>query len=181
MQIAGLPARNSTCQSISRMVLAINGLGRDCLVELVEQGSIDTFQLVDAAGLLLDDDARRSHVDAAAALRFDGNMFHRPVGDVVKVTSHHERMLIPVDELRDDLAVAHVAVAGYGFDGQRFPTIHAPLDALVSDEIRRKSRFPEDFGWRFARQVADGAHLFERIGVGDAIARYVGDRRQSAQ
>ena len=58
---------------------------------------------------------------------------------------------------------------------------HTPFDALVSDEIRRKSRFPEDFGWRFACQVADGAHLLERIGVGDAIARYVGDRWQSAQ
>ena len=71
-----------------------------------------------------------------------GNMFHRPVGDAIEVAPHHERMLIPVDELRDDLAVAHVAAAGHGFDGRRFPTIHTPFDALVSDEIRRKSRFP---------------------------------------
>ena len=56
-----------------------------------------------------------------------------------------------------------------------------PVTDLMADEIRRKSRFPEDFGWRFACQVAYGAHLLERIGVGDAIARYVGDRRQSAQ
>ena len=48
-----------TCQSISRMVSLINGRGRDRLVELVEQGSIGTFQLIDAAGLLLDDDKRR--------------------------------------------------------------------------------------------------------------------------
>lgn len=163
------------------MVLVVNSRGRDRLVELVEQGSIGTFQLIDAACLLLDDDARRSHVDTVAALRFDGNMFHRPVGDAVEVASHHERMLIPVDELRDDLAVAHVTAAGHGFDGRCFPTVHAPLDALISDEIRRKSRFPEDFGRRFTCQIADSAHLLERIGVGDAITRYVGDRRQSAQ
>ena len=36
------------------MVLVVNGRGRDRLVELVKQGSIGTFQLVDAAGLLLD-------------------------------------------------------------------------------------------------------------------------------
>lgn len=145
------------------------------------QFGVRAFQFVDTACLLFDDDARGSHVDAVVTLRFDGNIFHRPVGDAIEVAPHHERMLIPVDELRDDLAVAHVAAAGHGFDGRRFPTIHTPFDALVSDEIRRKSRFPEDFGWRFARQVADGAHLLERIGVGDAIARYVGDRWQSAQ
>ena len=36
------------------MVLVANSRGRDRLVDLVEQGSVGAFQLVDAAGLLLD-------------------------------------------------------------------------------------------------------------------------------
>ena len=48
------------------MVLVVNSRGRDRLVELVEQGSIGTFQLVDAAGLLLDDDKRRLAVKTVA-------------------------------------------------------------------------------------------------------------------
>ena len=51
------------------MVLVVNSRGRDRLVELVElveQGSIGTFQLIDAAGLLLDDDKRRLAVKTVA-------------------------------------------------------------------------------------------------------------------
>ena len=53
--------------------------------------------------------------------------------------------------------------------------------ALLYGVVLCTARAMGEFGWRFACQVADGAHLLERIGVGDAIARYVGDRWQSAQ
>ena len=48
------------------MVLVVNGRGWDRLVELVEQGSVGAFQLVDAACLLLDDDKRRLAVKTVA-------------------------------------------------------------------------------------------------------------------
>ena len=95
------------------MVLVVNGRGWDRLVELVEQGSIGTFQFVDTARLLLDDDVSGITVERAnrnmradSAFGHNGNARIRNTGrHIVKIPTRHKSTLVPFNEPRNDLAV----------------------------------------------------------------------------
>lgn len=164
---------------------------------------IGSLQFVDAPGLLFDDDAGRLGIDRVRPRigslwtgwlhGFQGGFGigggHARIGfhaddvlrNAVKILPCYQRTPVPINELSDDLTIAHAVAAVHGFDGGRLPARHAAFDALVADEVRRQARFSKDFSRRLPRQVTNGAYLFEGIGVGDAILRDVGDRRQSSQ
>lgn len=90
-------------------------------------------------------------------------------------------MNIQVDELRNDFAVAHVTATVHGFEDGSLPARHTSFYTFIPNQFRRQSRLAEDFGRRFPRKIPYDTHLFERVGVRDAVFRYVGHRRQIPQ
>ena len=101
--------------------------------------------------------------------------------DAVEFLLARHRMNIQVAELRNDFAVTHVTATTHGFEDGSLPTRHTSFYTFIPNQIRRQSRLAEDFGWRFPRKIPYDTHLFESVGVRDAVFRHVSHRRQIPQ
>lgn len=101
--------------------------------------------------------------------------------DAVEFLLARHRMNIQVDELRNDFAVTHVTATTHGFEDGSLPTRHTSFYTFIPNQFRRQSRLAEDFGRRFPRKIPYDTHLFEGVGVRDAVFRHVSHRRQIPQ